>query len=87
MRKCSATFTALAESAQTIDRVTGDSAGKMYLINHYLDKETQLLGQTIPVPDVDNIDQTNSVESIGQDADNCVAQHSQNPTVSHSHFR
>lgn len=54
----------------------------MYLMNHYLDKETTIAGQTVPVPDTDNIEQTNSVESIGQDADNCVAQHSQNPTAS-----
>ncbi|GAA5823519.1 hypothetical protein JCM11251_000665 [Rhodosporidiobolus azoricus] len=67
----------------TIDRVTGSAENKMYLINHYLNENMTLFGQTIPVPATGELEETNAATgqtSLGEQADECLAQHGYNPT-------
>ncbi|GAA5986464.1 hypothetical protein JCM10908_003764 [Rhodotorula pacifica] len=67
----------------TVDRVTGSPDNKMYLINHFLDVNMTILGTTIPVPAVQELDTTNAATgtgSLGAQASECVAQHGYNPT-------
>ena len=54
-----------------------------YLINHYLDENITLLGQTIPVPDTGSLNQTNAATgygSLGTQADACVSEFGYPPT-------
>jgi len=60
----------------TVDRPEGDPANKMYLMNHYLDKQIAIG----VVPDVDNIDKTNSEDSALSNVQECHEAHSQFPT-------
>jgi hypothetical protein len=49
----------------------------------YLDKNLTFFGSQIPVPDTDNVASTNAVSgssSLGQNAQECAAQHGQYPT-------
>ncbi|BGP15184.1 hypothetical protein JCM10213_008675 [Rhodosporidiobolus nylandii] len=67
----------------TVDRVTGSAEGKMYLVNHYLDRNETLFGQTIPVPFTAELEQTNAATgdtSLGAQAATCLAQHGYYPT-------
>ncbi|KAM0788845.1 hypothetical protein ACM66B_002930 [Microbotryomycetes sp. NB124-2] len=67
----------------TVDRVTGDYQGKMYLINHNLNVNKTLLGQTIPVPAVNELNQTNAATgtgSLGAQADACESDWGYKPT-------
>ncbi|KAK4057962.1 hypothetical protein OIO90_001181 [Microbotryomycetes sp. JL221] len=67
----------------TVDRVTGDYQGKMYLINHNLNENKTLLGQTIPVPAVNQLEQTNAVSgsgSLGAQAQLCESNWGYKPT-------
>lgn len=54
-----------------------------YLVNHYLDRNVTLLGQTIPVPDTDQLKQTNAATgygSLGTQADTCFSNWGYLPT-------
>ncbi|GAA5869989.1 hypothetical protein JCM8547_001434 [Rhodosporidiobolus lusitaniae] len=67
----------------TVDRVTGSSDDKMYLVNHYLDVNTTLFGQTIPVPATSELEKTNAATgdtSLGEQAATCLAEHGYYPT-------
>ncbi|BGP39161.1 hypothetical protein JCM10449v2_003099 [Rhodotorula kratochvilovae] len=67
----------------TVDRVTGSAEGKMYLMNHFLDVNTTILGQTFAVPAEAELEQTNAVSgtgSLGAQASECLAQHGYYPT-------
>ncbi|GAA5907043.1 hypothetical protein JCM6882_005154 [Rhodosporidiobolus microsporus] len=67
----------------TIDRVTGSADNKMYLMNHYLDQNMTLFGQTIPVPATSELEETNAATgetSLGDQAAECLAQHGYYPT-------
>ncbi|GAA5970538.1 hypothetical protein JCM11641_007345 [Rhodosporidiobolus odoratus] len=67
----------------TVDRVTGSAENKMYLMNHYLDHNTTLFGQTVPVPATDELEQTNAATgttSLGTQAATCLAQVGYYPT-------
>ncbi|KAK4055629.1 hypothetical protein OIV83_000175 [Microbotryomycetes sp. JL201] len=67
----------------TVDRVTGDYQGKMYLINHNLNVNKTLLGQTIPVPAVNELAQTNAATgtgSLGAQAQTCETNWGYKPT-------
>lgn len=53
-----------------------------YLINHFLDENETLLGQTFPVPDKDKLTETNGVSgtgSLGLQAQQCGAQYGKYP--------
>ncbi|TNY21240.1 PLC-like phosphodiesterase [Rhodotorula diobovata] len=67
----------------TVDRVTGSSDNKMYLVNHYLDVNQTILGTTVPVPATSSLEETNAVNgtgSLGAQAETCLAQHGYYPT-------
>lgn len=54
-----------------------------YLVNHYLDVNVTLLGQTIPIPATSELTQTNAATgttSLGEQADTCYAAHQYYPT-------
>ena len=54
----------------------------MYLINHFLDKATTLLGTTIFSPDISALNTTNAVSgtgSLGQQVSTCAAEYGRNP--------
>jgi len=62
---------------------TGTADNKMYLINHFLDKEANILGNTFPIPNKDLLNVTNAVSgygSLGLQAQQCGAQWSKYPT-------
>ncbi|KAF8330418.1 PLC-like phosphodiesterase [Cantharellus anzutake] len=62
---------------------TGEAGNKMYLINHFLDKEETLFGITFPVPDTSKLNETNAVSgpgSLGLQAEECGAQYQKYPT-------
>lgn len=69
----------------TLDRPANSSPdGKMYLVNHDLDKEYNLLGQTILVPDNEADFTTNAATgegSIGAQADLCEGIYGRKPNV------
>lgn len=68
----------------TVDRVTGSAEGKMYLMNHFLDVNTTLFGQTIPVPDTARLAETHAssggAPAMSAQADQCFANHGYYPT-------
>ncbi|GAA5963810.1 hypothetical protein JCM21900_000050 [Sporobolomyces salmonicolor] len=68
----------------TVNRVTGSATNKMYLMNHFLDVNTTLLGEIIPVPATQELDQTNAADgtptSLGTQADQCFANYQYWPT-------
>ncbi|GAA6063501.1 hypothetical protein JCM10212_004763, partial [Sporobolomyces blumeae] len=68
----------------TVDRVTGSSEGKMYLMNHFLDVNTTLFGQTIPVPATADLERTHAssgdAPSMSAQAEQCYANFQQWPT-------
>ncbi|GAA6016099.1 hypothetical protein JCM10207_004443 [Rhodosporidiobolus poonsookiae] len=67
----------------TVDRVTGSSDGKMYLMNHFLDVNTTLFGQTVAIPAEAQLEATNAVNgtgSLGAQAATCYDEHQQYPT-------
>ncbi|GAA6046402.1 hypothetical protein JCM3770_004901 [Rhodotorula araucariae] len=67
----------------TVDRVTGSSENKMYLMNHFLDVNTTILGSTYAVPAEAELEQTNAVSgtgSLGAQASECLTQHGYYPT-------
>lgn len=64
----------------TADRFDGDSDQMMYLHNHFLDKEKNIFGKSFPTPDVDQIDSTNSVNTILSNTGKCAKQHGNYPT-------
>lgn len=54
-----------------------------YLVNHYLDVNVTLLGQTIPIPATSELTETNAAtgaSSLGEQADTCYADHQYMPT-------
>ena len=54
----------------------------MYLINHFLDKTTTLLGTTIFTPDTAALNTTNAVSgtgSLGLQVSTCAAEYGRNP--------
>jgi len=66
----------------TIDRFTGDTAGQMFLINHFLYTNSTLLTSTL-VPAKDALNTTNAVSgpgSLGQEAETCKTVHDRYPT-------
>ncbi|ORY91589.1 PLC-like phosphodiesterase [Leucosporidium creatinivorum] len=67
----------------TVDRGASGYQDKMYLVNHYLDVNVTLLGQTIPIPATSELSQTNAatgITSLGEQADTCYAAHQYYPT-------
>ncbi|KAF8323110.1 PLC-like phosphodiesterase [Clavulina sp. PMI_390] len=78
--------TAFDVTDQTFDcniNRTGTADSKMYLINHFLDKDETLLGTTFPVPDKSNLTTTNAVSgygSLGLQAQTCGAQWGKYPS-------
>lgn len=68
----------------TVDRVTGESAGKMYLMNHFLDVNTTLFGQQIPVPATERLLETHASSGVAPamsaQADQCYQNHGYYPT-------
>ncbi|GAA5837498.1 hypothetical protein JCM3766R1_006824 [Sporobolomyces carnicolor] len=68
----------------TVDRVTGSAEGKMYMMNHFLDVNTTLFGQTVPVPDTARLVETHassgSAPSLQAQAVECNAEHGYYPT-------
>ncbi|PWN46890.1 hypothetical protein IE53DRAFT_350083 [Violaceomyces palustris] len=66
----------------SVDRINSGTSpeGIMYLVNHFLDNETNLLGTTIYTPAVDQLLTTNSYESIKANVDNCANLHASYPT-------
>ncbi|GAA6031167.1 hypothetical protein JCM8097_004037 [Rhodosporidiobolus ruineniae] len=67
----------------TVDRVTGTSDDKMYLMNHFLDYNVTVLGQVFAAPDTGALNSTNAATgstSLGENAASCLAQHGYYPT-------
>lgn len=64
----------------TPDRYDGNTQNMMYLINHYLDQNKSILGAEFKSPDVDKLNQTNSVDSIMTDATSCASKMNYYPT-------
>ncbi|WFD19436.1 hypothetical protein MCAP1_001666 [Malassezia caprae] len=64
----------------TPDRYSGNTKEMMYLINHYLDVNKSILNNKFKSPDVDNLNQTNSVDSIMKDATHCASNMNSYPT-------
>ncbi|GAA6004902.1 hypothetical protein JCM11491_002273 [Sporobolomyces phaffii] len=68
----------------TVDRVTGSAEGKMYLMNHFLDVNTTLLGQTVPVPATARLLETHAASgpapALSAQADQCRQNHGYYPT-------
>ncbi|KAI3625450.1 hypothetical protein CBS9595_000811 [Malassezia furfur] len=64
----------------TPDRIDGSASSMMYLTNHFLDEEKQLFGQTFSTPNVDQLNTTNSADSVLQDMNNCAQEHGSYPT-------
>ncbi|KZV74858.1 PLC-like phosphodiesterase [Peniophora sp. CONT] len=65
-----------------VNRSSGDTSTSMYLINHFLDKTTNLLGTTIFTPDISALNTTNAVSgtgSLGQQVSTCSAEYGRNP--------
>jgi len=62
-----------------VNRTRGDPTTKMYLINHFLDEDTSVLGAgTTTQPAKDKLNVTNAATgdgSLGFEIQNCVAQH------------
>jgi len=77
--------TAFDVTDQTFDCLvnrTGTADGKMYMINHFLDKLSSILGTPFPVPDKDKLNTTNGVSgfgSLGQQASECAGIYGKNP--------
>lgn len=64
----------------TPDRYDGDTEQMMYLINHFLDKNKEILGANIKSPDVNALNDTNSVDAIMKDASQCASDMNYYPT-------
>ncbi|WFC94413.1 hypothetical protein MBRA1_001043 [Malassezia brasiliensis] len=64
----------------TPDRIDGSASSMMYLTNHFLDEEKELFGQSFLTPSVDQLNTTNSANSILQDTNNCAQEHGSYPT-------
>lgn len=64
---------------------TGPSPNqKMYMINHFLDKTWNILGNVAFIPDKDKLNETNAASgpgSIGFHVDNCVLLYQRNPNI------
>lgn len=64
----------------TPSRISGESSQMMYLENHYLNKEGDIFGKKYTKPDVDQLDKTNSANSLLKDANKCAQRHESYPT-------
>ncbi|KAM0747439.1 PLC-like phosphodiesterase [Meredithblackwellia eburnea MCA 4105] len=68
----------------TVDRVTGSSTGKMYLINHFLDVNVTLGTTVFPTPAVNELGTTNAVGpgtgTLLQNSNACYSEHGYLPT-------
>lgn len=64
----------------TPDRYTGNTQEMMYLINHFLDEDKSIFNTNFKSPDVNNLNQTNSVDSIMKDATKCASNMNNYPT-------
>lgn len=64
----------------TPDRIDGNANSMMYLTNHFLDQEKELLGQSFSTPDVDRLNTTNGIASVLQDTNSCAQDHGSYPT-------
>ncbi|VDB86616.1 unnamed protein product [Peniophora sp. CBMAI 1063] len=65
-----------------VNRSSGDTSTSMYLINHFLDKTTTLLGTTIFTPDTSALNTTNGVSgtgALGTQVSTCAAEYGRNP--------
>ncbi|WFC97738.1 hypothetical protein MYAM1_000457 [Malassezia yamatoensis] len=56
----------------TADRINGTPDEMMYLNNHFLDKTQNVLGQSYSAPNVDQLDSTNSVNTILSNTNRCA---------------
>jgi len=64
-----------------VNRTKGDSSTEMYLINHFLDMNVNIIASTI-APNKAALNQTNAVNgvgSLGTQASNCATQYGRNP--------
>ncbi len=64
-----------------VNRTKGDSSTEMYLINHFLDMNVNIIASTI-APNKAALNQTNAVNvvgSLGVQASNCATQYGRNP--------
>ena len=66
----------------SVDRIDSGASPEnlMYLSNHYLDTQNNLLGFTFFTPDTAQITTTNSLDSLVSAANSCAAQHTTYPT-------
>ncbi len=65
-----------------IDRPASASAGgRLYLVNHFLDIEIDLLGLKILIPDQTHAADTNSLSTIASKANLCVSNYGRMPNV------
>lgn len=62
------------------DRWDGNTNQMMYLHNHFLDQDKNLLGQNFQVPNVAKLNDTNSLETVMSAAGKCAQQHHSYPT-------
>ncbi|BEI83014.1 hypothetical protein CcaverHIS002_0308820 [Cutaneotrichosporon cavernicola] len=70
--------------ACAVDRSDGQSNSMMYMINHFLDQQYEILGQTVLVPDKNKLNETNAADgagSIGFEVSNCNMLYGRNPNV------
>lgn len=61
-----------------------EAANKLYLANHNLNAEVSILGTTLLVPDITNLNTTNNVtgfSSLGTAADTCIGDYGRPPNV------
>lgn len=63
----------------TPDRYDGNPSSLMFLDNHFLEKETDILGHDLVQPDKDNIESTNSVDTILSNTNRCAKKHGSYP--------
>jgi hypothetical protein len=65
-----------------VNRSSGDTSTSMYLINHFLDKQTTLFGTNIFTPDIAALNTTNGVSgtgSLGAQVSTCAAEYGRAP--------
>ncbi|WFD41823.1 hypothetical protein MPSI1_000459 [Malassezia psittaci] len=58
----------------TADRINGTPDEMMYLNNHFLDETQSVLGQSYSAPNVDQLNSTNSVNTILTNSNRCARQ-------------
>ena len=62
-----------------VNRSTGESSSTLFMINHFLDNTYTLAGTTLFVPNKDELNTTNSQDSISTHVGNCNSIYGRNP--------